>query len=403
MPRRTPRRPSHQENASSSTGVSSITTLRNQCAERGLPTHGRRNALVARLQHHASGNANATSATPPSEIPPQHVERHSNATSTQFTEPQIATIESLVSRVVEQSVSAIASQAARAAVQAMANSTPTEVPVTHESAEIIPVDTTSSITPSRESASDSGQTPSPSQGTTSVAYGNGFHEVPACYIKQIQSGEFFDLSKLLPKNMSSSTHFDEPMILTLENSVIKAKKASQPSARITDIDQWTTAFTTYMSVMVHKFPGRSQELLHYMSLIRHAAHNHRGLGWCIYDHKFRCKAALNLSLDWSVIDQQLWLMIFTTSPDVLSQQYPLFSNGPHKWASSGDVRGGYCRNFNRGIACSRQPCPFKHECNNCDGKHPGTACPSLHSRENKSDDRERNSKRETKTSKSRRD
>ena len=52
------------------------------------------------------------------------------------------------------------------------------------------------------------------QATSSVPYGNGFHEVPAAYVKQIQSGEFFDNQP------------EEPIVLTLENSVIKAKKAS---------------------------------------------------------------------------------------------------------------------------------------------------------------------------------
>ena len=120
--------------------------------------------------------------------------------------------------------------------------------------------------------------------------------------------------------MSIDNHSEEPIILTHENSVIKAKKAMQPTSRITNIEQWTTAFTIYTSVMTHQFPGRSQELLSYMSLIRHAAQTHRGLGWCVYDHKFRCKAALKPGLNWSLIDQQLWLMIFTTSPDILVQQ-----------------------------------------------------------------------------------
>ena len=69
----------------------------------------------------------------------------------------------------------------------------------------------------------------------------------------------------------------------------KGQKASQPTSKITNIEQWTTAFTTYMSVMTRQFPGRAQELLNCMSLIRHAAQTHRGLGWCIYDHKFDVK------------------------------------------------------------------------------------------------------------------
>ena len=33
-----------------------------------------------------------------------------------------------------------------------------------------------------------------------------------------------------------------------------------------------------------------------MSLIRHAAQTRSGLGWCVYDHKFPCKAALKPGL-----------------------------------------------------------------------------------------------------------
>ena len=136
--------------------------------------------------------------------------------------------------------------------------------------------------------------------------------------------------------------------------------------------------------MTHQFPGRSQELLSYMSLIRHVAQTHRGLGWCVYDHKFRCKAALR----------------YTTSPDILVQQYLNFSSGPQNWSSSGGIRGGLCRNFNRGVKCSREPCQYQHLCNTCNGKRPGFNCPSDNPKSGKSD--ERASKRDHNSSKSRR-
>ena len=126
-------------------------------------------------------------------------------------------------------------------------------------------------------------------------YGNAALDVPAAYVKQIQSGEFFDLSKLLPSDFPAADD-GEPVVLTLENSIISVKKPNPPTQKITNIEQCTTAFTTYIGVLTSKFPGRSQELLQYMSLIRHAAQTHRGLGWCIYDHKFRQKAALNATL-----------------------------------------------------------------------------------------------------------
>ena len=112
---------------------------------------------------------------------------------------------------------------------------------------------------------------------------------------EIQSGEFFDLSKLLPKNLS--LHGEEDNVsLSLENSVIKVSKKTKASTSITDIEQWTNAFKTYLSVFTDKFPLRSQELLQYLSLIRYAARAHKGLGWVIYDYKFRLKASKNKSL-----------------------------------------------------------------------------------------------------------
>ena len=78
-----------------------------------------------------------------------------------------------------------------------------------------------------------------------------------------------------------------------------------------------------------------------MTLIRHAAQCHKGGGgWCIYDIKFRRKAALNPSLNWSEIDQQLWLMIFTVPAATLREEYPFFHKGPQQHATPGAERGG---------------------------------------------------------------
>ncbi len=72
--------------------------------------------------------------------------------------------------------------------------------------------------------------------TTTAPYANSFSKVPAQFVNQIQSGEFFDLAKLLPKNPNVH-HSNESMILTLENSMIKDKKLFYPLAKITDIEQ----------------------------------------------------------------------------------------------------------------------------------------------------------------------
>ena len=126
-----------------------------------------------------------------------------------------------------------------------------------------------------------------------VTFASPFQDIPAQYIKDIQSGEFFDLTKLLPKNLSLYDE-DDNLVLSLDNSVVKVSRKSKPTAStsIANIEQRTMAFTSCTSVLIHKFPTRSQELLQYVSLIRYAARVHKGLGWAIYDFKFRQKASL---------------------------------------------------------------------------------------------------------------
>ncbi len=61
------------EGSASSNNISNvvtITSLRRQCAEKALPTHGRQNVLVARLQHHAIANENLCVSTTKEPQPP---------------------------------------------------------------------------------------------------------------------------------------------------------------------------------------------------------------------------------------------------------------------------------------------------------------------------------------------
>ena len=199
------------------------------------------------------------------------------------------------------------------------------------------------------------------------------------YVKEIQSGEFFNLSKLLPKNMSLHDEEDN-LSLSLENSVIQVSKKTKASTSITDIEQWTNAFTTYVSVFTDKFPLWSQELLQYLSLIRYAARGHKGLGWVIYDYKFRWKASKNKSLVWSTVDSQLWLTIFTVHQGVLREEYPLSTKGPSTGSSSSvnskdSYRSGTCNIYNRSGSRTRDTCWYEHICNQCHGAH--SHCPSL--------------------------
>ena len=56
------------------------------------------------------------------------------------------------------------------------------------------------------------------------------HELPAKFVKEVLSGEFMELSKLLPKNFNSLQPLhDELLTLTVEDSVIRVNKAKATS------------------------------------------------------------------------------------------------------------------------------------------------------------------------------
>ena len=156
-------------------------------------------------------------------------------------------------------------------------------------------------------------TPTGQEQPETCLHDSPFQDIPAFYVKDIQSGEFFELSKLLPKNLAT-VEDENSLALTLDNSVVRISKKSKTVNSITEIEQWTATFTTYMSILTQRFPRQSQELLQYMSLIRYAARVHKGLGWqkqgwAIYDHKFRQKASRNHTSVWSDVDRQLWLEV----------------------------------------------------------------------------------------------
>ena len=253
------------------------------------------------------------------------------------------TIRQLIKDTVQESSREIANEAAKVAVnafQALVSSNDT-----------LPAQRPLSIVPGVENATRA----------AGVSFASPFQDIPAQYIKEIQSGEFFKLSKLLPKNLSLYDEGDN-LLLSLENSVVKVSRKSKPTAStsITNIEQWTTAFTSDMSVLIHKFPSRSQELLQYASLIRYAARVHRGLGWAIYDFKFRQKASVNKSLDWSLVDNQLWLTIFTVSPAVLNEEYPIFFNWtPAQCLSKGGRQQRHMQFLQQIWYMFQRPLPFQ--------------------------------------------
>ena len=178
---------------------------------------------------------------------------------------------------------------------------------------------------------------------------------------------------MLPKNLSNFHKDNEPVEVSLNGTTLKT---TQPKTKktITTIEEWSTAFSSYMAIIIEKFPERAQELIPYFMTIRYAANNTTGLAWVVYDNQFRTQAANNRNLNWGHIDMQLWVKIFCVAPSRLREEYSIFEHGPQPKGTRG---AGMCFQFNRaGVICKWQDCPYQHKCNNCFGNHPGFKCPN---------------------------
>ena len=238
-----------------------VKDLRTLCNRLKLPTTGLRATLVQRLEE-ARQNA-PTPLSTPTIIPAttngdsptagdhaenlqqqfvqlqQQVQGLLNRESSDervLSESQLTQVQSLVQATINDTIERTATAAAQAAVNAFNGAPPPAANVPDRNAPNEDTNSRSvqellrSIAPDGTSridlaiASTSQQRPSDS-----------VHELPAKLVKEILSGEFMELSKLLPQNFNSLQPFyDEHLTLTLENSVIRVNKTKATS--ITDIE-----------------------------------------------------------------------------------------------------------------------------------------------------------------------
>ena len=213
-PIRTVRTRTGDENAQTNMHISSaifqhltIAQLQALCRCNGLSTLGRRTALEKRLINasivqtaHSSERTADRQLHPGS---PSTISAQQRASPAAFTEGQLSEIKRLIQDSVAAASRDIAREAARAVTEAMQSQVPSSLP---SSSPQVMLQTTSPRgvdTPQQQQ--QAGQSLQLNDGPPSLApcrNGAPFQDIPTTNVKEIQSGELFDLSKLLPKKLS---------------------------------------------------------------------------------------------------------------------------------------------------------------------------------------------------------
>ena len=194
---------------------------------------------------------------------------------------------------------------------------------------------------------------------------------------KICSGKFVDFSLLLSKNYQSLEDDSQKKLQGYQDEEGNFTfKAVKPKKSTLTIDQWSSAFNTYMSVYLTVHPDDLQGMLSYAELIRGAARDHPdSVAWRLYDEHFRSKKASDPLRPWGMIDNQLWLAMFC-KPLKSSNDNKKPEKSEKSGKSDSKEAGKDCYYFNKPPkGCFRQKCLYKHVCSGCGRSgHPVYEC-----------------------------
>lgn len=203
--------------------------------------------------------------------------------------------------------------------------------------------------------------------------------VPQKLKEKIWEGKFIDFSLLLKsaRELNNAIDFTGDLIFRDGKLVVEKQTQQKP---IYNISSWTSAFIIFMSVIIEKHPGKSQELLKYLRDVRLAAiRAPSASAWVHYDEQYRLKKSKNPSSSWGVIDSELWLICMSSqkggnNASLQSQVGSGSSDSFRNRNGSSNARQNICWAFNRGNCKFYPRCKFIHVCSKCGEKHPATRC-----------------------------
>ena len=86
------------------------------------------------------------------------------------------------------------------------------------------------------------------------------------------------------------------------------KRRREPAV---DILVWVQCYASLVAVLVEKHVQYAPQFMAYLSTIVRSHRNFEGLGWVAYNIAYRCRAAMQKDLNWSIIDPSLYNLLFT--------------------------------------------------------------------------------------------
>lgn len=183
----------------------------------------------------------------------------------------------------------------------------------------------------------------------------------------IESGQFIDLSKLLPNDKVVPD--DEPECLQLVHQDGKlgiAPQVDKDAVIINSFKRWELAFDVYTGVFARAHPQRGPELFEYKHIIRRASETYIWQNVYSYDKVHRTHMQRNPGRTWSKKHKDAW-----------SDHVKIYRKAALNTTTEGSASNKKrkpCRYFNKNGKCIKgSSCEFDHKCAFCGlfghGKH----------------------------------
>ena len=198
-------------------------------------------------------------------------------------------------------------------------------------------------------------------GSTGITDDDFFHLT--CHIdpslkRKIESGEFVDLDKLLPKDNTFHGRIVASNETKLEWVQSKGSTYLVPAkntSRVNCFRCWEQAFRMYATIYCTKNPNRAREIWQYISVINTASMSYSWDNVYNYDIVFRQLMEFNPNRSWAVTYNQMWNLSMT-NPLAQGQGRRSFggNSGPINNSGGGHNKKklDYCWSFNKGVKCN---------------------------------------------------